>query len=438
MARTTTRTIRQWTTWIIALAFVTSLGVWFLGRETLPGTIRVATGAQGGLYYRLGSALKSPLSDRTHRPVDIEPTDGSVENLRKLLAGEVHLAVLQGGSVPMDDVAVVTPLFPELVLMIVRKESGIERMADLAGRNVSLGPPGSGNRQSALRVLGHFGVDPAGLGHNERYFGRWMDEPTLDAAIVTVGIGHPDLVAAISSNEFELLPIADAEAVGMLQPFLRSTGVPRGLLGERPAVPAQPLRTVAATAYLVARVDAPDSLVAAALAAVHEESLRLAIPTLIPRQDASSRVPTRLHPVAQRYFNPSDNLGFMSNVLSSLAATKELLFAVGAGIYLLWLRWRGLKRREAQEIMSRQKEQLDRLLEKTLRIEEAQLRTTGAEELRALLDAVTRIKLRALQEFTEEELRGDQAFSIFLMQCANLINEIQLKIITQGSDSPGE
>ena len=40
----------------------------------------------------------------------------------------------------------------------------------------------------------------------------------------------------------------------------------------------------------MARVDAPDSLVAAALAAVHEESLRLAIPTLIPRQDASSRV----------------------------------------------------------------------------------------------------------------------------------------------------
>lgn len=35
-----------------------------------------------------------------------------------------------------------------------------------------------------------------------------------------------------------------------------------------------------------------------------------------------------------------------------------------------------------------------------------------------------------VQEFTEEELRGDQAFSIFLTQCANLISKLQLKIIS--------
>ncbi|MBC8870083.1 MAG: TAXI family TRAP transporter solute-binding subunit [Planctomycetes bacterium] len=435
MARTTTKTIGKWATWIIAIVFVISLGVWFLGRDTLPRTIRIATAEEDGLYHKLGLALKSPIEERIHRDVVIESTEGSVDNMRKLRSREVDLAVVQGGSVPLDDVSVVTPLFPELVLIIVRKGSGIEKIADLAKQNVSLGSEGSGNRVSALRVLKHFEIDVAGLGQNDRYFGHLLDEPTLDAAIVTAGIGHADLVEVFSTNQFELLPIADAEAVDMLHPYLRSTEVPRGLFAEHPPVPAEKTPTIATTAYLVARNDAPDSLVSAALAAVHEESLRLEIPTLIPRQEASSRVPTRFHPVAQRYFNPSDNIGYITKVMESMVATKELLFAIGAGIYLLWLRWRGLKRKEAQEAISHQKERLDVMLEETLCIEEIQMRTNDVEELRALLDEVTRIKLRALQEFTEEELRGDQAFTILQTQCANLINKLQLKIISLEASS---
>jgi hypothetical protein len=292
---------------------------------------------------------------------------------------------------------------------------------------------------SAIRVLEHFGIDKASIGNNELYFKHLLDATsTLDAAIVTAGIGHRDLADVLRTNQFELLPIADTEAVEILHPYLRAAEIPRGLFAEDPPVPANKIPTIATTAYLVARKDAPDGLISAALASVHEESLRLEIPTLIPRQEAASRVPARFHPVAQRYFNPSDNIGYMANVMESLAATKELLFALGAGIYLLWLRWQTLKNRETQEAISRHKEHLDRLLEETLRIEENQMQTTDSEELRGLLDNVTRIKLKALQEFTDEELRGDQAFSIFLMQCANLINKIQLKLITHGSHDPGK
>lgn len=47
----------------------------------------------------------------------------------------------------------------------------------------------------------------------------------------------------------------------------------------------------------------------------------------------------------------------------------------------------------------------------------------NAEDL--LIDKV----LEALIQFTNEELRSDQAFSIFLLQCANLINTLQMKIL---------
>jgi len=63
------------------------------------------------------------------------------------------------------------------------------------------------------------------------------------------------------------------------------------------------------------------------------------------------------------------------------------------------------------------------------------MNTTDPVRLREFLDEVTRIKLRALQEFTEEELRGDTAFSIFLMQCSSLISRLQLNILV-GTERP--
>ena len=53
--------------------------------------------------------------------------------------------------------------------------------------------------------------------------------------------------------------------------------------------------------------------------------------------------------------------------------------------------------------------------------------------VKGVFDEVTQIKLRALQELTAEGLRGDRTFSIFLIQCSNLSNNIQLKILNRDS-----
>ena len=79
----------------------------------------------------------------------------------------------------------------------------------------------------------------------------------------------------------------------------------------------------------------------------------------------------------------------------------------------------------------------DRFLSQTLRIERAQMDATSVDQLHTFLDEVTEIKLQALNELTHEDLRGDRSFGIFLMQCANLISKIQLKIIDQGRGMNG-
>ena len=64
--------------------------------------------------------------------------------------------------------------------------------------------------------------------------------------------------------------------------------------------------------------------------------------------------------------------------------------------------------------------------------------TTDPETLERFLDEITKIKLQALEELTHEDLRGDRTFSIFLMQCANLISKIQLKIVTYGPNASAD
>ena len=56
------------------------------------------------------------------------------------------------------------------------------------------------------------------------------------------------------------------------------------------------------------------------------------------------------------------------------------------------------------------------------------MKTDDPKKLRGYLDEVTHIKLRALDELTDEDLRGDQMFTIFLTQCSNLSRKLQLKI----------
>ena len=427
-----TKTLGRWLTWLLLFAVIVAVVIGMLRHEPLPRNLAIATGEEGGLYYAIGTDLQSSFRRSINRVPNVLATAGSVENVELLRRGEAQLAIIQGGAVGLDNLTVITPLYPEMVLIIARKDRGLESVMDLVGKNVALGRTGSGMRASAIGLLARFEIAPEELGRNDLYFTHLLDTPELDAAIVTTGIENRDVNKVLETDQFMLLPILDATAIEMRDPYFRQMELPKGLFSERPAVPQTATPTLATTSYMVCNEAARPELVDAALVAIHEENLRLRVPTLIPRRESTQWVTTRMHPRAHRYFHPSDDLGFMTNVMETLAAGKELLFALGAGIYLLWRRWRSLRDRENQQDINRQKETLDRFLEETLRIESSQMTTTDVEKLQTMLDDVTRIKLKALHEFTEEELRGDRSFFIFLTQCANLISKIQLKIVSQG------
>ena len=163
--------------------------------------------------------------------------------------------------------------------------------------------------------------------------------------------------------------------------------------------------------------------------AIYDEGLGLEFPALISKNEAITNSPVALNPVSSAFFNPPDHINRIAQIMETLAAFKELSVAFAAGLYLFWTRRKRFKETQLAEMIQMQKDRLDVFLEKTLEVERAQMDTVDVDELEEFLDRVTEIKLEALTQFTHEELRSDQAFSIFLLQCANLISKIQMKIL---------
>lgn len=411
----------------MAVVLVASLLTWFATRDRLPSEIRIASAVRGGLYVRVVEALADELSTRVDRPVRVVETAGSESNRELLLAGRADLAVVQSGAVSLEGLVVITPLYDDWLHVIVRRDRDIASLLDLAGKRVAIGPVGSGMRASARELLAHYRLlDVARL--EQRYFTALADDPDLDAAVVTTGIFNPDLQALLDRGDFALLPVRDAEAFALRRPRYRRVDIPRGLYGEAPAVPPGPMPTVATAAVLVARPEVSERLVTGALAAIFDSDLRAVVPTLLSTGEAAAWRETVLHPAARRTFDPYGGIGLIADFMESLAAIKELFFALGAGLYLLWERRRRLAAQVRSEELGRMKERLDALLDETARIEAEQIGVYDAAQLTGYLRDVTRIKLRGLSELTHEDLRGDRMFLIFLLQCGNLISKLQRKI----------
>src|SRR6478752_3987140 len=135
-------------------------------------TMAIGTGGTGGVYYPLGGAVANVLSKNLPNvQATAEVTGGSVDNLKLIGAGKSELAftmadaaldALQGqdkfksGKLPLQALLVV---YPNRMHVVTVEGTGINSMADLKGKRVSTGSPGSATEVMAFRVIEAAGLD---------------------------------------------------------------------------------------------------------------------------------------------------------------------------------------------------------------------------------------------------------------------------------------
>ena len=134
--------------------------------------ISIATGGTGGVYYPMGGGMAAVLSK--HVPgmqATAEVTGGSVDNLKLIGSGKPYIGFsmtdagldalkgedkFKGNKVPLKTLMV---LYPNRMHVVTVEGRGINKMADLKGKRVSTGAPGSATEVMAFRVIEAAGLD---------------------------------------------------------------------------------------------------------------------------------------------------------------------------------------------------------------------------------------------------------------------------------------
>ena len=135
-------------------------------------SLSIGTGGTGGVYYPLGGGLANVLSKSVPGlQATAEVTGGSVDNLKLIAGSQRYIGFsmadaaldaykgedkFKGNKVPLRTLMV---LYPNRMHVVTIESTGIAKMADLKGKRVSTGSPGSATEVMAFRVIEAAGLD---------------------------------------------------------------------------------------------------------------------------------------------------------------------------------------------------------------------------------------------------------------------------------------
>ncbi|MDA8018874.1 MAG: TAXI family TRAP transporter solute-binding subunit [Thermoanaerobaculia bacterium] len=262
-----------------------------------PDRLRLASGGVGGAYDTFAREYVSVLAAHDIE-LEIVPTAGAVENLRLLAAGDVDIAMLQGGVVldadgslrgSLDDLRSLGATFFEPVWLFYRADGeaggGVVRLTDLAGRRVAVGPEGSGTDALARQLLTDNGLDlvtgadPAASASESWVEIVRLSSPDAADALTTGQVDAAIFVASASASYIrellaypgvELMSFRRHRAYSHRHPYLSQVVLGEGMLDLEANLPAQDIALLASAASLAVREEFHHALVPLMVQAMEE------------------------------------------------------------------------------------------------------------------------------------------------------------------------
>ena len=239
-----------------------------------PDRVVMATGSPDGAYHAFARRYAAHLA-REGIELELRNTAGSLENLRLLQAGEVSLALVQGGvssDAGDDELTSLGSLYYEPLWVFHRRELGLERLSDLEDRRIAVGPAGSGTRALATRLLEDNGVEPSD---------RWLPvggqsavdalrQGEVDAVFMVISAQSALVRQLLADPAIALFDFTRAEAYTRRHRFLNSLELPMGVMDLGKNLPERRVRLLAPTANLVSHADLHPAVIDLMLQAADE------------------------------------------------------------------------------------------------------------------------------------------------------------------------
>lgn len=282
------------------------------------GHVVIASGGTQGVYYQYADTLARRLeSAEPSLDVEVVATAGSVDNLRRVADGRATFAFTAhdvaadgvNGAAPFGrrlPLAAVARVYDDYLHLVVAANSPIHSLGDLAGRTVSIGPPGSGtavivDRLFAVAKLAPRSVHAVRLGINESVDA--LRRRQVDAFFWSGGLPTSGVQTLSRDLPVRLVPLG-GYARGMQTRYgsvYHQAAVPGGVYGL-----ADQVDTIAIPNFLVCRDDADPALVREVVATLFRsrEAISAAVPAAgaLDRRTAIQTTPLPLHRAASEWF----------------------------------------------------------------------------------------------------------------------------------------
>lgn len=291
------------------------------GSSEPPAFVTILTGNTSGIYYPLGIALSQLF--RTAIPeasLSVQATAASAENLRLLEAERGELAftlgdvladawegnVDAGFTTPLGKIRAVATIYPNYVQIVASADSGVRTLADLKGKRISVGAPGSGTELNARAIVRAGGLSYSDFSKVEYLsFSESVElikNRQLDITLQSAGLGVASLRDLAASVRIVVIPIPADVVRNVGRPVYQPAMIPAGTYDGQPeAVETASIRNV-----LVTHDNVPEDVVYRMTKTlfdhVDELAAAHAAASQISREDAVSNLAVPLHPGAAAYY----------------------------------------------------------------------------------------------------------------------------------------
>ncbi|MBQ8216774.1 MAG: TAXI family TRAP transporter solute-binding subunit [Oscillospiraceae bacterium] len=280
-------------------------------------SLTFTTGGETGTYYAFGSVIAQYVSTNSDVDVTAVTGNGSQANVEDMDAGFYQLAFCQSDVMSyayagtnlfedigaIDSFSVVGALYMEQV-QIVTMNPDIKTVADLKGKNVSIGALGSGVYFNAIDVLGVYGMTEDDIKPVYQSFGdsaESLKDGKIDAAFIVAGAPTTAITDLSTSGDVFLVSIEDdkIEELIELSPYYTANTVAADTYGM-----PEDAQTVAIAAVVLARDDASEDAIYNFTKTVFDnmDQLQHGKAAELSLEFASSITDVPYHPGAAKYF----------------------------------------------------------------------------------------------------------------------------------------
>lgn len=286
--------------------------------------ITIGTGGVTGVYYAVGGAICRLVNkdrSKTNVRCSVESTGGSSYNVNTIKAGELDFGMAQSDvqaqaydgvgafKASIKELRSVFSVHPEPFTLAARKEANIKSFADLKGKRLNIGNPGSGTQAAMMDLLAAMKMTKADFSLASELkadeHGAALCDNKIDAFFY--GVGHPsaNIQDPTTACGAQLVPITGpaVDALVKKHSYFAHASIPGGLYSNNP----QATKTYGVLATMVTSTRVPADMVYLVTKAVFDnfdefKKLHPAFAHLDPKNMVADGLTAPLHDGAARYY----------------------------------------------------------------------------------------------------------------------------------------